>query len=145
MDLSLPRPAKAALVIALSVATLLRSEPGFSAVCKKPAQCSAVAAACAALQDCSQRELKPGARLSERAACYVERIPQQCNREDRCTLGCVLNGGGQRVLGGCWHLCHHPMVTVDGERFGCSAKMPASPASSCDSSAPVATPQPAAH
>jgi hypothetical protein len=145
MRLNPPRPAKAAMILALLLVTLLRSDLVFAAVCMKPAQCSAVAAACAALQDCSQREPKPGVQLSEQAACYVQRIPQQCNREDHCILGCVLNGGGQRVSGGCWHLCHHPMVTVDGETFGCSVEMPASSASACDLPALVVTPQAAAH
>jgi len=132
---SRPQLAKAAMVAALLAAALSRSRPAFSADCMKPAQCSAVAAACAALQDCSRRDPKPGVQLSERAACYVQRIPQQCNREDHCILGCVLGGGGKRALGGCWHLCHHPAVTIDGETFACSVGMPPSPASSCDLSA----------
>jgi hypothetical protein len=101
MGLNLPGLAKAAMVLALLAATLSRSDPSVSTVCVKPAQCSAVVAACAALQNCSQRGPKPEVRLSERAACYVQRIAQQCNREDHCILGCVLNGGGQRALGGC--------------------------------------------
>jgi hypothetical protein len=124
--------------VLIVTALFARSEQGFPAACMQIGP--AVAAACAALQDCSQRELKSGVQLSERAACYVQRIPQQCNREDHCILGCLLNGHGGRVVGGCWHLCHHPVVTIDGETFDCSAELPTSPAKSCEEPVPVVSP-----
>lgn len=111
----------------------------------QPEQCSAVTAACAALQDFSQRELKAGVQLSERGACYAQSIPQQCDREDHCILGCLLNGHGGRVAGGCWRLSHYPVVSIEGETFDCSAGLPVSPARSCEAPVPAEMPASSAH
>jgi len=75
--------------------------------------------ACRATEDCSGITLDAGVILSPQDQCWALILRRRCNPYDKCILKCLLSGDGRSIGGGCWHLCGHIFVSVNGTLYPC--------------------------
>lgn len=79
-------------------------------------------AQCLEKQDCSA-PIQPGVNPSQEELCLLEFMRPRCDAVDKCFFDCITTGHGQKVAGGCFHVCGWVFTRVKGKLYKCSEQI----------------------